>query len=337
MSASRLRCALHARAVRVARPLMTRGVPGVWWCVAQCFIASALGAQTPRSGLACWAAPVDQVVPSLHGTADAAGITSLTRTLQQAGALLEADPAIAAIGDARARLHRTVGHAMHVGAPIGGAAAVWLHAPQWWGQGQGCTLTRGADAAHFASLAVRLNDLDAVLHLVASPSEASETGWFPLPAASDSVGGLPIRGGRVVIVTAPGKEPFVAVTVREHLTRQDSLLGDWARRGDAIARAQQDSLRRHRVALTAAHLDAPVAFGPIVGGEPLWHYVATDAAHAERRWKVNPALWRGARPGAVRAITLELFINNQGDPQTEAMVAWMRHLDVPAWASLLTP
>lgn len=56
----------------------------------------------------------------------------------------------------------------------------------------------------------------------------------------------------------------------------------------------------------------------------------------EGRWRVNPALFTGARPGDVRVLTLDLFVNDEADPDVEAMERWLTQLDLAPWRPLLS-
>jgi hypothetical protein len=55
------------------------------------------------------------------------------------------------------------------------------------------------------------------------------------------------------------------------------------------------------------------------------------------RWRVNPALFAGSRPGEVRVIALSLVVNDEHDAQLADMRQWFADINVRAWRTLLTP
>lgn len=85
------------------------------------------------AGLDRWAPAVRQTAVSLTA-AERTGVAPPTHTLDRAEQLLAADATINALTGVRARLHRFIGHAASVGAPLMADASVWLHRRQEsWG------------------------------------------------------------------------------------------------------------------------------------------------------------------------------------------------------------
>jgi hypothetical protein len=155
------------------------------------------------AGLDCWAPTISQTVGSLAGTREAAGIAPLTAVLDKAESLLRADARVNALSGVRARLHRFIGHPARDGAPLMADASVWLHRrPEFWGPK--CTLIKGADYTHHASISAHFNQLDPLYHLLENSQEVTEFGTFPLPAITGYVAGEPVYGGRVMLLTRRG-------------------------------------------------------------------------------------------------------------------------------------
>jgi outer membrane protein OmpA-like peptidoglycan-associated protein len=54
------------------------------------------------------------------------------------------------------------------------------------------------------------------------------------------------------------------------------------------------------------------------------------------RWRVNPMLFAGATPGAVRVIALALTMSDGGDPQRAQLEQWLREMNLAPWREMLT-
>jgi hypothetical protein len=332
----------------------------------------ALGTLAATSALAgdCW------VADAAHDTAGARA-AQLERTAAQ----LRRDPVINALQGVRYEVHRHAGVAQHAGAPGAAETAVWLHAPKGW-QGR-CGLQALAGRVYPASLSVHFNDLAAVmsdaapdgggLRATLAPRETGRVAGYPvyegrllvitpqgLPAF------VPVTTGQWLDAWQRHLEAAAARTRAElgelgagdwaeaiaQIERQDPAAAADLRRSLAEARGlaatadptgELAALQSWRASLSPAALAAPAWVSSVASDAQRFALANPHAPGAQAVVQVNPALWRGAGPTAVRVVALQLYLNrpevfdHPDSPLDAAARGWLQQVDPRPYASLLTP
>jgi hypothetical protein len=294
-------------------------------------LAGTIGAAEAR--VDCWVPARVQATTGYGDTLSAPRHAAMRQRLQRAQALLESDPRLNSIGGVRLQVKGFLG-APADPVPLAQAhATVGVHRPAVWGP-QPCTLDQGrADYVVPIELGARFNDLAAVWQLQASPQAARKDGFFALPPVTGRVQGEPVYGGRVVLLTPTGVPALVPHTVADHLHHWERELSELDPNGADLA-----ALRAHRKGLASAALQAPVALAAPTGlNEAMWAYHAVGTPGSQPMVRVNPALWRGQPESALRLISLDVWINNEGDALTGDAEAWLLGLDLTPWRALLQP
>ncbi len=284
----------------------------------------------PASATDCWVKPVQTIARNA-----AAPEVAIVQRVEQ---ILRADAGLNRLGDVRLQLGSSTDIPRHTGAPRSAVVRASAHRSPVWTSGCGLD-QRKADYVSPFNVAVHINSLQSLVHLLASPDEERENGHFYLPQQTGSAGGQPIFGKRVMLITPDGVPALVPLTVKEHLDSWERQLTEM--QGGAqvpqIA-AQLRGLRAHRSGLTPAQLSAPVALGGIDAGDNnMWSYSLTSDANAIPRVRFNPALWRQSNAQSVRAIAVEVWINNEDDALKEAMETWLARFDPAPLKALLKP
>lgn len=298
-------------------------------------------------GLALLAAPagasaalVDCWVPARvqATTGDGDAITAprhapMRQRMQRAQALLESDARLNAIAGVRLQVKGFLGAPADPVPLAQAAVTVGVHRPPVWGP-TGCTLDQArADHAVPIELGARFNDLAALWQLLPSPGSAARDGFFEQPPVTGAVQGEPVYGGRVLLLAPPGVPPLVPHTVADHLRFWEAQLASLDPQGTELR-----ALRDHRRRLAASALQAPVALGaPASLGEPPWTYHPVGTPGTRPMVRVNPALWQGQPRHALRLLSLDVWINHEGDALTGAAEAWLQGLDPAPWRALLQP
>jgi hypothetical protein len=294
-------------------------------------LAGTIGATVARAD--CWVPARVQATTGYGDPIAAPRHAAMRQRLQRAQALLEADPRLNAIDGVRLQVKGFLG-APADPVPLAQAhATVGVHRPPVWGP-RPCTLDQGrADYVVPIELGARFNDLAALWQLSPSPQAAAKDGFFPLPPVTGRVRGEPIYGGRVLLLAPQGVPALVPHTVADHLRHWERELTALDPDGAELA-----ALRAHRQRLSPESLRAPVALGaPTSPSEALWTYHAVGTPGTQPMVRANPALWRGQPESALRLISLDVWINNEGDALTGYAEAWLLGLDLTSWRALLQP
>jgi hypothetical protein len=257
--------------------------------------------------------------------------------MARAADLLQDDAALNALPGVRLQATGFVGGAASDQPLPAMELAVAVHRPGVWGPG--CTLKQAqADYVSPAKVAVHFNTLEPLLRLLATPDGPGEAGWFAAPAMATTGRGERLYGRRVVLLSAPGLPPVLPLTVDEYLGHWERTLAEMAAfaPGSAAA-AELAALRLHRAGLRASERQAPVALAATAEAAPVWAYSRADAAGAQPLLRDNRPLGRGAAPGAVRLVVLEVWINHEGDELTGTLEDWLARVDTRPYAALLQP
>lgn len=294
-------------------------------------LAGGVGAANAR--VDCWVPARVQATTGYGDAIAAPRHAALRQRMQRAQALLEADPRLNAIAGVRLQVKGFLGAPADPVPLAQASATVGVHRPDVWGP-RPCTLNQSrADYVVPIELGARFNDLAALWQLLPSPGAAAKDGFFPQPTVTGEVQGEPVYGGRVLLLAPPGVPALVPLTVADHLRH-------WERELAALDPAGPDlaALRAHRQRLSPAALQASVALGALSAlNEAMWAYQAVGTPGTEPMVKLNPELWRGQPEGALRLISLDVWINNEGDALIGAAEAWLQGLDLAPWRALLQP
>jgi hypothetical protein len=315
--------------------------------------------------------------------ADAAHATTGPRAaqLERTAQLLRRDSAINAVQGVRYELHRHASVAQHAGAPGAAETAVWLHAPDAW-QGR-CGLKAWAGNVYPATLSVHFNDLAAVmteaapegggLQATLAPRETARVGGYPvyegrllvitprgLPpfvpvsagqwldawqrhldaAAAETRADLGEFGAgdwAAAVAQVERQDPAAAADLRRSLAEAQRLATEADPTGERAA------LQAWRASLSPAALAAPAWVSSAAADRQRFALASPDAPGAQAVVQVNPALWRGAGPAAVRVVALQVYLNRPetfdgpDSPLDAAARGWLQRVQPQPYAALLTP
>ncbi|MBX3611617.1 MAG: hypothetical protein KF871_17110 [Hydrogenophaga sp.] len=106
---------------------------------------------------------------------------------------------------------------------------------------------------------------------------------------------------------------------------------------------ERAALRALRQSLSAARLASPAYVSSAAMERQRFGIARADEPGAQALVRVNPALWQGARPGDVRVVALEVYLNRSeafDHPDTPLQAAargWLSRVDPAIYADLLTP
>lgn len=289
----------------------------------------------------------------------------LARTARQ----LCSDPAIRALTGGRPRVQHGRLEPQHTGAPVAVHAQLRLHAPEDWLAR--CGLRRQAERPHLASLSVHLNNLRPVLRPTGvdgdalqafiAPRETGRRGGHPVyegrwlvittgrpPFVPLSVGEyldawqrqLEREAGRqraraaalwqdadwrAALTQLERTDPVTAADLRRDLVRAQQ-----ARRAGAQD-GERGALQALRSTLGASELAAPAHVSEAALARHRFGLARASEPGARPLMRVNPALWLGARPGAVRVVALE------ESPGSVRQPGWLQRVDPRHYAALLEP
>lgn len=321
----------------------------------------------------CW---VDEARSLAPGDASVRGAQ-----MARAARLLRQAPVIQAIDGVRYQLRRHASPARHAGAPGSAEVAVWLHTPKAWAAG--CSLMPWAGRVYPAGLSVHFNDLGPVwadaappeggLRAMRAPRETGRVAGHPIYDGRLLVITPPGVPAWVPVTTGQWLDAWQRHLQAESRSSSQELAelsgADWSAAEAQLARldpaaaaslrqslqearqmARQPDATGERAALQAlrASLDAAALAAPAwISSEALegrrFALASPRAPGAQALVQVNPVLWRGAGPGAIRVVALEVFLNrtdpfdSPDSPLEAAARSWLSQVDPHPYAELLTP
>jgi len=362
------------RSLRTSHRSMSRRAQRLRAAMAAALLASVL---VPGLGLHGAVQAADCWVADAPG-----GLSGTPRApLARGAALLRQDPFIEALPDVRLQGHRHADGPRHPGAPAAATASVWLHAASAW-QGT-CGLQPWADRVHPASLSLHLNTLESLgrhagpegggLQAIVAPAVSGHVGGYTVyeqrllvitpPGIPPFV---PVTTGQWLDAWQQHLDAGAAASRAElqadldedwsaamaELARHDPKAAAELRQTLADARRQAASddptgeraaLRLLRAGLSEADLAAPAWVSAASMDRARFALARPDEPGAQALVQVNPDLWRGSGPQAVRVVALEVFLNRSEvfdtplEPLHAAARNWLSQLDPRPYAALLTP
>jgi len=302
--------------------------------------------------------------------------------MARAAELLRQDPAVAALAGVRYQLHRHAGIPSHPGAPGAARVYVMLHAANAWVGTCGLQpwadrVHPASLSVHLNDLAavfVSSAPEHAALKAMVAPRETARIGGYPVyegrllvitPAGVPPF--VPVTAGQwldawqqhLAATAAESRSELGALTdggdwdaAIAELARQDPKAAAELRRSLAEARqlAQDDdpsgeraALRALRAAMSPAALAAPAWVSSAAMEGQRFALAQAGEPGAQPLVQINPALWRGAGPTAVRTVALEVFLNRSevfdtpDTPLHADVRGWLARVDPRPYAALITP
>lgn len=223
-----------------------------------------LAAGRAPASIDCWVAPRVQPTTGYGDALAAPRHAAMRQRLQRALELLQADAALQALPGLRLQAKAFLG-APAEPVPLAQAeVSVGLHRAAVWGR-SGCTLDQArADYVVPVELGARFNDPAPLLQLLESPLSALEAGFFPEPPVTGRLQGLPVYGGRVLLLGPPGVDPLLP-----HAPPRPPGSGPWppmVRLNPALWRGQPE----HALRLLVLHVWINHEPDPLVGAAEAW-------------------------------------------------------------------
>lgn len=243
-------------------------------------------------------------------------VAPMRATARRINALIHANATFAALPHVRLRTRWQISG--ETGAP---ARGLWLQArdhrqPMWVGE---CGVLEGADRwPPQASIVVQVNQTQDLFNGPPEIRDGQLTAWRE-PVVKGAVGGHPLYHGWLLVFTASGRPPWVAVTQAEYL---DAVERDWAALPALLAQA-----RALRASLTPEQAAGPARVG--------WNGLNPEVPPERYPTlvKLDPAFpW--SRDDRQRPQLLSLSVLGSG-PHEAAMQQVLQTLDLGAFQALV--